>query len=84
MAEDALQLRRFVETGDEEAFRDLVSRHFALVYGTALRQANGEHPARADVGFALSLTLSRQWPGVPQSGGRAKFAQENAESSLIV
>ncbi len=66
MTEDALQLRRFVGTGDEEAFRELVSRHFALVYGTAIRQANGDASLAEDVAQTVFTDLARKAKLLPR------------------
>ncbi len=60
MADDAVLLRRFTENGDQEAFRDLVCRHFGLVYGTALRLANGDASLAEDVAQTVFTDLARK------------------------
>ncbi len=60
MTEDATQLRRFVEKGDEDAFRELVSRHFDLVYGTALRSTNHDASLAEDVTQTVFTDLARK------------------------
>jgi RNA polymerase sigma factor (sigma-70 family) len=60
MTEDATQLRRFVESGDEEAFRALVCRHFGLVYGAALRLTNRDAALAQDVAQSVFTDLARK------------------------
>jgi RNA polymerase sigma factor (sigma-70 family) len=60
MTEDSIQLRRFVEKADEEAFRELVNEHFNLVYGTALRQANGDASLAEDIAQTVFTDLARK------------------------
>lgn len=60
MTEDTVQLRQFVETGDEEAFGQLVSRHFNLVHGTALRVTNGDSPLAQDIAQTVFTDLARK------------------------
>jgi RNA polymerase sigma factor (sigma-70 family) len=60
MTDDVVELRRFVETGDEAAFGELVARHFNLVYGTALRQTNGDAGLAEDVAQAVFTDLARK------------------------
>lgn len=67
MAEDAIQLREFVETGDEEAFGQLVSRHFNLVYWTALRLTNGDASLAKDVAQTVFTDLARKARFLPKS-----------------
>jgi RNA polymerase sigma factor (sigma-70 family) len=60
MTEDIVQLRQFVENGDEAAFGQLVSRHFNVVYGTALRLANGDASLAQDVAQTVFTDLARK------------------------
>lgn len=72
MSDDATHLRRFVEAGDEDAFRELVVRHFDLVHATALRQTNGDASLAEDVAQAVFTDLARKArllaPGVVLAG----------------
>jgi RNA polymerase sigma factor (sigma-70 family) len=60
MTDDTLQLRQFVEKGDEDAFRQLVLRHFGLVYGAALRLTNRDAGLAQDVAQCVFTTLARK------------------------
>lgn len=60
MTEDTVQLRQFVQGGDEDAFGRLVQRHFNLVYGTALRLANGDASLAQDVAQTVFTDLARK------------------------
>jgi RNA polymerase sigma factor (sigma-70 family) len=66
MTDDAVQLRQFVEKGDEEAFCKLVSRHFALVYGTALRLTNHDASLAEDVAQTVFTDLARKARHLPR------------------
>src|SRR5689334_16527044 len=65
MTDDAVELRQFVETGDEEAFCKLVSRHFNLVYATALRLTNGDASLAEDVSQTVFTDLARKAAHLP-------------------
>lgn len=60
MTEDCVQLRQFVENGDEAAFGQLVTRHFNLVYGAALRITNGDMSLAQDVAQTVFTDLARK------------------------
>ncbi len=60
MTEDAAYLVQFIEKSDEEAFRELVVRHFGLVYGTALRLTNQDAALAEDVAQAVFTDLARK------------------------
>jgi RNA polymerase sigma factor (sigma-70 family) len=60
MTEDAVDLLHFSQTRDEEAFRNLVTRHFELVYGTALRVTNGDTFLAEDVTQTVFADLARK------------------------
>lgn len=64
-------LRRYDESGDEQAFSELVQRHLGLVHATALRQL-GEAHAAADVTqavFCLLWRKGRRLFGIPDLTG---------------
>lgn len=67
MTEDVVQLRQFVENGDEEAFGRLVSRHFNLVQGTALRLTNGDVNLAQDVAQTVFTDLARKARYLPRN-----------------
>ena len=56
---DAQLLRRYVENGDEAAFRELVVRHTDLLYSAALRQVSSPDLA-ADVAQSVFIDLARK------------------------
>jgi RNA polymerase sigma factor (sigma-70 family) len=60
MKEDAELLRRFVTQSDDNAFRELVQRHVAFVYSSALRQLNGDVHLAADVTQLVFTDLARK------------------------
>jgi len=66
MTEDAVQLRRFVEKGDEQAFSEMVCRHFDLVYRTALRRTNGDAGLSEDVAQTVFTDLARKARFMPR------------------
>src|SRR5438105_308335 len=60
MTDDARLLRRFAKDRDEAAFRELVGRHFGLVYSVALRQLNGDTHLAQDVAQTVFTDLARK------------------------
>ena len=58
LPEDALLLKRFVETHDRDAFELLIARHGPMVLGTARRLVDESHDAE-DVFQAVFLSLAR-------------------------
>jgi RNA polymerase sigma factor (sigma-70 family) len=58
--DDTGLLNRFVATGEEAAFRELVERHFGLVYSAALRQLNGDTHLAGDVAQTVFTDLARK------------------------
>ena len=61
---DDLLLRRYSETGSEEAFSQLVYRHAAWVYHFCRRRLNDSHLAE-DATQAVFLLLARKIPTMP-------------------
>jgi RNA polymerase sigma factor (sigma-70 family) len=59
MNDDARLLRRYAETGAEDAFRELVRRHVDLVFGAALRRTCGDTHHAADVAQEVFTKLAR-------------------------
>ncbi|HTH48896.1 MAG TPA: sigma-70 family RNA polymerase sigma factor [Candidatus Limnocylindria bacterium] len=60
--DDRQLLRRYAETGAEEAFCELVRRHLDLVYSTALRGVAGETALAEDVTQTVFADLARKAP----------------------
>lgn len=60
MTDDAQLLARFGSKRDEDAFSELVSRHFDLVFSTALRQLNGDTHLAKDVAQTVFTDLARK------------------------
>ena len=65
MNDEAKQLRRFADNGDEDAFNQIVADHFALVYSTALRQLNGDAQLAQDVAQTVFMVLARKARWLP-------------------
>ena len=60
MNDDAELLRRYAESGSEEAFAELVRRHLGLVYHAALRQTDGDAHRAQDVAQEVFTSLARK------------------------
>ena len=60
MNDDAELLRRYAESGSEEAFAELVRRHLGLVYHAALRQTGGDAHRAQDVAQEVFTSLARK------------------------
>src|SRR2546423_15578100 len=67
MTDDEKLLGRFAKDRDEEAFRELVSRHFGLVYSVALRQLNGDTHLAQDVAQPVFTDLARKAASLPSN-----------------
>src|ERR1039458_7021391 len=63
--DDATLLRNFVETGSDQAFDQLISRHFDLVYCSALRVVAGDAHLAQDVATHVFTDLSRKAGRLP-------------------
>ena len=66
MQDDTQLLVRFASQQDEEAFCQLVSRHFDLVYSTALRQLNGDTHFAKDIAQSVFTDLARKARWLPR------------------
>jgi RNA polymerase sigma factor (sigma-70 family) len=64
MSDDAELLCRYVRDGSEEAFTELVERHLALVYSSALRRVGGDAHLARDVTQQVFIALARQAAGL--------------------
>ena len=64
MASSTELLRRYTETGDEEAFGFVVRGHIDLVYSIALRQACGEKGIAEEATSAVFSLLARKSPSL--------------------
>jgi RNA polymerase sigma factor (sigma-70 family) len=54
------ELRKYIEEGDEEAFRKVVSDYIGLVYGTARRRLGGDAHLAADATQLVFTDLAKQ------------------------
>src|SRR6266404_4729488 len=60
MADDGALLRAYARSGSEDAFAELVQRHLALVYSTALRNVGGDVHLARDVSQTVFFDLARK------------------------
>jgi len=60
MVDDGELLRRYVREGSEESFREVVLRHYDLVYSAALRQVAGDTHLAQDVAQVVFSVLARK------------------------
>jgi RNA polymerase sigma factor (sigma-70 family) len=60
MTPDGELLRRYVDTGSEEAFGEVVRRHLDLVHSAALRQVNGDAHLAQDVAQEVFVDVARK------------------------
>ncbi|MEO7799716.1 MAG: sigma-70 family RNA polymerase sigma factor [Opitutaceae bacterium] len=68
MTDDAELLRRYAKQSSEAAFAELVERHLALVYSTALRQLNGDAHLARDVAQTVFTALARKASSLSRHG----------------
>jgi RNA polymerase sigma factor (sigma-70 family) len=64
MIEDSELLRRYVETGSEDAFAELVRRNIGFVYAAALRQLGGAAHRAEEVTQTVFIDLARKAAGL--------------------
>src|SRR3954465_712835 len=67
MSDDGELLERFVNTGDQAAFGELVARHINLVYSTALRRLGGDFHLAEDVTQMVFSKLAWRARAMPRS-----------------
>jgi RNA polymerase sigma factor (sigma-70 family) len=60
MADDGALIREYSQSGSEEAFAELVSRHLDLVYSTALRSLRGDEHLARDICQTVFIDLARK------------------------
>jgi RNA polymerase sigma factor (sigma-70 family) len=60
MADDGALLRAYSQSGSEQAFGELVSRHLDLVYSTALRSLGGDEHLARDICQTVFIDLARK------------------------
>jgi DNA-directed RNA polymerase specialized sigma24 family protein len=70
MPDDSELIRRYAESGSEEAFAQLVARNLSLVYHAALRRTNGDAHLAEDVAQKVFTSLAQNARSV---GSRTEF-----------
>ncbi|MGA2221065.1 MAG: sigma-70 family RNA polymerase sigma factor [Verrucomicrobiia bacterium] len=65
MTDSQQLLADYVGNGSEEAFRELVTRHLALVYSTAIRLVGGDTHLAEDVAQTVFVDLARKARTLP-------------------
>lgn len=63
---DSALLRRYVDTGSDDAFAALVQSYLPLVYGAALRKVGGDTHLAQDVAQLAFVALAREAPRLRQ------------------
>src|SRR5262245_40594748 len=58
---------RYLDTGSEGAFADVVSRHINLVYSVALRRSGGDETLAQDVAQTVFTDLARKASDLPRN-----------------
>jgi RNA polymerase sigma factor (sigma-70 family) len=66
MKDAADLLKRYAETGEEEAFRQIVESHLGIVFSAALRKLNGDRNAAQDVSQVVFSDLARKARFLPR------------------
>src|SRR4051812_43394278 len=83
--DDALLLSRYVETGCQESFEQIVTRHSGWVYSVSLRAVRDRH-LDEDVTQAVFRTLARKAkttrPGTPLPGWLSKASRFAVSDAL--
>lgn len=80
MRDDSQLLREYVETGAEDAFRELVHRHLDLVYAAARRTLADAHLAQ-DVAQTVFSDLARKAATLPRGTVLAGWLYQSARYS---
>lgn len=86
MNDDAALLRRYLDESSEAAFTELIGRHIDVVYGGALRRANGDAHRAADVVQEVFISLARHARRLcdhPALGAWLHTATRNATLNLM-
>ncbi len=65
MTDSKTLLAEYAGTGSENAFRELVTRYFGLVYAAALRLVGGDTHLAEDVAQTAFADLARHARGLP-------------------
>src|SRR5690242_14016477 len=65
MTESQKLIARYLETGSEEAFRELVRRYIDLVHSTAVRLVGGDVHLAQDVVQMVFVQFARKARGLP-------------------
>jgi RNA polymerase sigma factor (sigma-70 family) len=67
MSDDQELVRRYVGSGSEAAFGELVARHLNLVYSAALRRTNGDTEIAKDATQMVFVDLARKARRLPKN-----------------
>ena len=82
MSDDSDLLRRYVETGSEAAFAELVQRKVNLVYSVALRQVQGDAPLAEEVTQTVFIDLARKARSLARHATLAGWLAPNRPDAL--
>lgn len=83
MVPDNELLQKHVKEGSDAAFTELVQRHLALVYSTALRQLGGDAPAQ-DVAQTVFTALAQGGLALGSNGARRLALSRHASRRCAV